>query len=111
MVSYHFADVAVLIGYLITNNFSIQIGPEFGLLLKRAANKRSDRDTKKFDRGAAAGFAQRLNGKISIGARYVQGLIKVDEVAIAGMPPVTAFEIIDLGRNQAFHINLLMQIN
>ena len=109
--SYHYLNMPLLAGFLVGNTFSIEIGPEFGYLLNGEGAKMQDRETKKYDLGAAAGFALRLTDKVNIGARYVQGLIKVDRLVIGGMPPVTEPETRELGKNQSFHLSLSMTIN
>lgn len=103
-------NLPLLAGFLLSDHFSIEMGPEFGYLLNRAANKGSYRDTKKIDLSGSGGFSLRLNDKIIVGVRYTQGLINVDQLVITGMPPFAQPERRGLGKNQALHVNLLISL-
>lgn len=83
----NYINLPVLVGYAISNNFRINLGPEFGYLL--SAKSKFDSNTvdvgdiwdNNIDLGIATGIRMSPTSKFMIEMRYAHGLISViDEV-------------------------------
>ncbi|GAA4311867.1 hypothetical protein GCM10023115_32290 [Pontixanthobacter gangjinensis] len=77
----YYVDLPILLSWEFMNNFSLQAGPQLGLLV---AEKSADKELPKlganiFNMDASGGFLWEISRKINLGARYSYGLTKIFE--------------------------------
>jgi len=66
--------------YLTANTFSLELGPQFSVLVSEKDNVNSG-DTNTFDFGLAAGLSYKITKNIFVSGRYVAGLSEVKKEA------------------------------